>query len=550
MQKFDYIIVGAGSAGCVLAHRLSADPYNQVLLLEAGPADRNPFIHMPGGYGQLFRTAIDWSYWSEPQEHVNGKRMFLPRGKTWGGSSSTNAMAYVRGNRADYDAWAQMGNTGWDYDSVLPYFKRSENHAQFDQLDPRYHNDAGELHVTAERLFESPYSRAFIESGKAMGIPETPDYNGAEQAGIGYLHFTIHQGKRHSSAQAFLKPALKRPNLKILSGIQVLRVLLSSDRATGVEVLKGKSVMEALYAEKEVILSAGAFNSPQLLMLSGIGEADELKSQGIELRHELPGVGKNLQDHLFYLIGCESNQEKGLNHYLKPQYKIQSLGNYLLRKKGPLTTSPLEAFAFLNLDDHPSGVDFQLHFTPSNVGRGYDYDVYSTQTYPRKDGYMVLPSLIHPKSRGYLRLRSDNPLDAPRIQPNFLSEEEDLKKLLKGGKLAMELLNQSPFDPYRKARVAPLDWNSDDALAEHIRRSLETVYHPVGTCKMGQDEASVVDSQLRVHGIEGLRVVDASVMPQIPSGNTNAPVYMIAEKASDMIRGIQLSSSRSFLESK
>jgi choline dehydrogenase len=539
VANFDYIIIGAGSAGCVLANRLSENPNIKVLVLEAGGPDSNPLIHMPGGYSELFRTKVDWAFWTEPQKHVNGRRIFLPRGKTLGGCSSTNAMAYVRGNKGDYDDWAKMGNEGWSYEEVLPYFKKSEHFHQIDEVESDFHNQGGELHVENGTRFRTPYADAFVEAGTQIGIKHNKDYNGANQNGVMRLQFNIKNGKRHSGVDAFLKPALKRKNIKAITGAHVTRVLIENDTAVGVEYMKGRKTIR-IKATSEVIVSAGAFQSPHILMLSGIGDPMELKRHQIECKKELPGVGQNLQDHLFFSVSAISKQQKGTNHYIPQHKRILPLFQYLFSKKGPYTMSPLEAGGFIHLDDPTNSekrADFQFHFAPMHIGRGYDYDMYDISTYPTHDGFTILPSLLKPESRGTVSLRSNNPMDVPLIEPNFLEKESDLQQLIKGTKITLEMMGQSAFSPYLKELISPPDTSSDDALAEHIRNALETIYHPVGTCKMGNDEMSVVDSELRVHGIEGLRVVDASIMPEIVTGNTNAPVYMIAEKAADMILG-------------
>jgi choline dehydrogenase len=442
-------------------------------------------------------------------------------------------MAYVRGNRADYDEWAAMGNAGWSYEEVLPYFKRSEHN---EQIQNDYHGQDGELNVTFAQGYRTPVAGAFVQACVERGLPENQDYNGAEQRGAGLFQFTIKNFKRHSTARAFLVPAMKRPNLKVITKALTQRILIENDRATGVEFRIGSGSTQTAYAVREVILSAGSFNSPQLLMLSGVGDAEELKQHGIPLKKHLPGVGKNLQDHLFLPVSSLATIPLA-NNELSPLRQLIGLLNYGLFKKGPFTLGPLEAVAFTKITESPDPVDFQFHFSPIHLGNDYKGDLYDINTFPRTSGYTILPTLLKPKSRGYVALRSANPAEAPLIQPNFLSEEADLNTLLAGTKQAIELMEARAFAPYRQEIIVPPDRNSDEALILHIKKILETVYHPVGTCKMGQDEEAVVDAQLRVHGIEGLRVIDASIMPRIIAGNTNATSIMIGEKGADLILG-------------
>ncbi|MVM32257.1 choline dehydrogenase [Spirosoma sp. HMF4905] len=542
-MTFDYIIVGAGSAGCVLANRLSADPSLSVLLLEAGGPDTKMEIHIPAAYTKLHGSAVDWGFWTEPQAALNNRRMYQPRGKTLGGCSSTNAMAYVRGNRLDYDDWAALGNKGWGYQDVLPYFIRSEHNEQYSQLDPAYHGSEGPLNVTYATSFQTPLAAAFVDSCSQTGIPANPDYNGAKQEGTGLFQFTIKDGRRHSVASAFLKPIRNRPNLKVITGAHTKQILIQNDRVTGVEFVTGKNQTEQVTARKEVILSAGAFHSPQLLMLSGVGPVDTLRSAGITVKKELPGVGQNLQDHVFTGVSSLCSQRGvSANFHLKPLNQLKGLAQFFISHKGPLTMSPLEAVAFLKTEhlstqSHSDQVDMQFHFAPVHFGNDGKADFYDLATYPFTDGYTILPTLLKPKSRGYVSLRSRNPLDAPIIQPNYLTEEVDKLVLISGLRKAIEVMQADAFGPYSQGINMPTSYSSDDALWEHILAVLETVYHPVGTCKMGTDELAVVDDTLRAKGIEGLRVVDASIMPTIVSGNTNAPVIMIAEKAADLILG-------------
>lgn len=529
-STFDYIIVGAGSAGCVLANRLSDDPANSVLLIEAGGPDRKMEIRIPGGYAKLHRSEVDWGFWSEPQPFVNNRKIYLPRGRVLGGSSSTNAMAYVRGNKADFDEWAALGNPGWDYESVLQFFKKSEHN---EDISNAYHGQGGPLNVTFAKSFQTPFARAFVDACTERGIPKNEDYNGENQEGVGFFQFTIRQGKRHSTAEAFLKPVLHRKNLQVYTYSAVQKILIQKDRAVGVEFLSKNSLQKVL-AKKEVVLCAGAFQSPQLLMLSGIGEKEELKKLGIELKMGLPGVGKNLQDHLFFPISGLSTVQKGFNHSLSFFNQIKNLIHYGITHQGMLTCSPLEAVAFYPTEKGKP-VDFQIHFAPIQLGNDRNADMYDLNTYPHRDGFTLLPSLLKPKSKGFVGLKSGNAQDAPLIQPNFLSEEEDLKCLVRGAKKALEILGTNAFKPFLSQLVYPLNPNDEEGIANHIRTWVETIYHPVGTCKMGQDGDAVVDAQLRVKGIEGLRVADASIMPRIVAGNTNAAVIMIGEKAAKMI---------------
>ena len=534
MGAFDYIIIGAGSAGCVLANRLSKNPQNQVLVLEAGGPDRNLNIHIPGAYTKLHKSAVDWGFWTEEQPQVNNRKIYLPRGKTLGGSSSTNAMAYVRGNCADYDHWANLGNKGWDFNSILPYFKRSENHHQLDQVEADYHSDQGELDVCLPTRFKTPFVDDFVAACAAVGIPENKDYNGAKQEGAGLLQSTIKNGKRASGAASFLKPVLSRNNLTVITHAQVSKIHFDEKRAVAVSYTKGGK-SHRVEAAAEIIVSAGAFQSPQLLMVSGIGNAPELKAQSIDCVHNLPGVGKNLQDHIFFPISSLAKEQVGINHYIPALPQLGAAWDYFVHKKGVFCNGPLEGMAFFDVHQKGGKVNFQFHFSPMWIGNEYGYDPYDINAYPPVDGFTILPTLLHPKSRGTVEIQSDKMTDAPRIQPNFLSEEEDLNDLLKGGEMAMKVMDQAPLQQHIKALGLPHNRTSKAVLTDHIKQTLETVYHPVGTCKMGSDPMAVVDDQLRVHGIENLRVVDASIMPTIVSGNTNAPVYMIAEKATEMI---------------
>jgi choline dehydrogenase len=528
-MRFDYIIIGAGSSGCVLANRLSENPNVSVLLLEAGMPDRKTEIHIPGAYGNLHRTDVDWQFWSEPQEHVDNRKIYLPRGKVLGGSSSTNAMAYVRGSRYDFDEWASLGNKGWSYQEVLPYFMRSEHN---ENLNGRYHGKDGPLHVSYCRE-PSPLGAQFVKACAETGMAENGDYNGEEQVGAHMLQFTIRNGVRQSTAAAFLKPALRRRNLKVFTGCHVSRIVIQYDQAMGVEFIRNNAT-ETVACNKEIIVSAGAFQSPQVLMLSGLGDRDELVRAGIEVRKHLPGVGKNLQEHVWSGVSCLSGIPTG-NTVLRTLPKMKAVMQHLLFKKGPLCNSPLEANAFYKSNTELDRPDLQFHFVPLGIGGDYSTDIYNIRSFPKLDGFSVLSILIRPKSRGYVALRNKDPMQHPLIQPNLLSEPSDLDTLVKGLRKAFEIVEAPALKRYSKGVLMPNLPCTDEQLADHVRKSLETLYHPVGTCKMGNDAMAVVDERLRVRGIKGLRVADASIMPTIISGNTNAACIMIGEKAADMI---------------
>ena len=534
-MKYDYIIIGAGSAGCVLANRLSEDKNVTVLLLEAGGKDTKIELAIPGAYGKLMKSDVDWGFSTAPQKYVNNREIYLPRGKTLGGSSSTNAMAYVRGHKEDFNDWAKLGNKGWGYEDVLPYFIKSENN---EQLNNSYHGKGGEMNVTFAQQYKTPLADAFVKGCIEKGIPENKDYNGAEMEGAGFFQFTIKNAKRESTATAFLNPAKGRKNLTIITKAHTNKIIIENNIAIGVAYFNEKNTIENAYCNKEIILSAGSFGSPQILMLSGIGDAEELKKVGVPVLKNTPGVGKNLQDHLFFATSCLCSQKKTtLNSYISTLPQLGALANYLILKKGPFTISLLEAVAFLKLDKNLDRPNLQFHFAPIQIGNDGKTDFHDPTTFPTEDGFTILPTLLKPLSRGYVALRSNNPKDSLLIQPNFLEKEEDRQVLIKGYYKAKEVLMSNAFKPYRIKMHFPVDDSSEEKVLEHIKTFLETVYHPVGTCKMGNDAMAVVDDNLKVIGIEGLRVADASIMPTIVSGNTNAACIMIAEKAADLIKG-------------
>lgn len=527
---YDYIIVGAGSAGCVLANRLSEDPDCRVLLLEAGPRDWHPFIHMPAGLAKLVgKKGVNWDYSTAPEPQLDDRLLWWPRGKVLGGSSSINAMCYIRGHALDYDEWAAMGAEGWQWANALPYFRRSEGN---ERGASEFHGGDGPLGVSDPR-YRNPLSEVFLEAAREAGHGLTDDFNGARQEGFGWYQTTTRDGARSSSARAYLAPVRKRPNLTVVTNATASRVTFEKGRATGVVYsVKGRGAY-CEGARREVILSGGAINSPQLLMLSGIGPAGDLRRHGIEVLADLPGVGANLHDHLD--ICTLQRCTRGLSYDTVSDASV-AFRYYLMGRSGPGSSNIAEAGGFLRSHLAEDGrPDMQFHFVPAQL------DDHGRNRLPGS-GYTLHACGLRPRSRGRLSLASANAADKPRIEAAYLSDPEgfDLKVMVEAVRISREILAQPAFAPYRGEEVFPGPKVQDEAgIVAFIRRKAESIYHPVGTCRMGRadDPDTVVDPQLRVKGVEGLRVVDASVMPRLVGGNTNAPTMMIAERAADLIRG-------------
>jgi len=520
-NSYDYIIVGAGSAGCVLAARLTEDPHSRVLLLEAGGADDAREVRIPAAFSKLYKTKFDWNYSTEPEPCLHKRQLYWPRGKMLGGSSSMNAMIYVRGNRLDYDHWGSLGNQGWRYQDVLPYFKKSEKQQRGES---QYHGASGPLHVSDLRRVNL-LTRAFLEAAAELGMPGNSDFNAAEQEGAGLYQVTQKNGTRHSAADAYLRPALARNNLTVLTEAHATRVFVEGRRARAVVFLRN-NVAETASADREVILAGGSVNSPQLLLLSGIGPADEIRRAGVEVVHDLPGVGKNLQDHPMVSVGYLCTKPVTM----ATAESIRNFLLYLILRRGPLVSNVAEAGIFMRTRPESGRPDLQLLFGPAYyVNHGLN---------PRKEHCFGFgPTLLAPESRGSITLKSANPLEPAAIRVNYLSTDADMRVIVEGVKLSRQLAYARPFTQYRGEELHPgANVRSDSEIIDFIRAEAQTLYHPVGTCKMGNDAMAVVDQKLCVHGIGALRVIDASIMPRIIAGNTNAPTVMIAEKAADMIR--------------
>jgi len=553
MTEFDYVIVGGGSAGCVLANRLTENPEVTVCLLETGPPDNNPLIHIPAMFAFLQETEYAYQYETSPQKEFNEvtvtegasnavdsfggshpmpqnyqekRKGFQPRGRTLGGSSSVNGMVYIRGHKWDYDHWASLGNEGWSYDDVLPYFTKSEHN---ESLDDDYHGKDGPLNV-AELRHDNPFSRYFVEAG-SQHYPINHDFNGAEQEGIGLYQVTQKNGKRCSAAVGYLNPVKNRKNLTILTDTIVDKVIFENLRAVSVKC-KTKNRDNEIHAKKEILLCGGAYGSPTILQRSGIGNENFLQSKGIECLVNLKGVGENLQDHIDYIT---SHRVDSWELFGKPTRSLKfflraplELLKYVLASKGMWTSNLAEGGAFIKSDDSLEVPDLQLHFTVGMVEDHGRADIWG-------NGFSCHVCLLRPKSLGTVKIASKDTDDDPIIDPNYLSHEDDMKVMIKGYKKMMEIMNTEPLKQFNNIRN-PININDDNAIESAIRTRSDTIYHPVGTCKMGNDDMAVVDSNLRVKGVSGLRVIDASIMPTLIGGNTNAPAIMIAEKAADLIK--------------
>jgi choline dehydrogenase len=527
---YDYIVVGGGSAGCVLAARLSEDPATRVLLLEAGPPDRSLWIHLPIGYGKtMWSTTYNWCFHTDPDPNMNGRRIYWPRGKTLGGCSSINGLIYIRGQREDYDHWAAQGNPGWSYDDCLPYFRKSEANQRGAS---EFHGGDGPLRVS-DIGAKHPLIEAFIAGAQQRGVPRTEDFNGAQQEGAGYYQLNTHQGWRCSTAKAYLRPAEDRPNLQVVTEAQVTQLRLDGQRVVGLS-FRQQGVQHEVSCAAEVLLAAGAIQSPQLLQLSGIGAPDLLQSRGVEVRHALPGVGENLQDHLQLRLIYECTQPITTNDQLNSWMGQVRIGlQWLLQRSGPLAVGINQGGCFMRATPEAQRPDIQFHVATLSA------DMAGGKVHPFS-GFTMSVCQLRPESRGHIRIRSNDPFEPPEMQPNYLSAELDRRTAVAAIRAARSIATSPAMQPLVRREVKPGPDAADDdaALLEFARNNGATIFHPSGTCAMGPDPRSgaVVDARLRVHGLAGLRVIDCSAMPTLVSGNTNAPAVMMAEKAVDMIR--------------
>ena len=522
-DRFDYIVVGAGAAGCAVANRLSEDPTVSVLLLEAGGKDSSFLIHIPVGFTKLTGPKVNWGYETVPQTQLNNREMWYPQGRTLGGSTSINAMIYIRGNRQDYENWSQLGNKQWGYEQVLPFFRRAESN---ERLNDRYHGTNGAMNVT-EQVQHNELSKAFVRAAQELGLKFTPDFNGEVQDGVGYYDVTQKKARRESAATAYLRPARNRSNLTIQTHALATKVLVEDGRAIGINyTLNGRP--SVAYANREVVLSSGAVNSPRLLLLSGIGPAEELRALGIDVVHDLPGVGKNFQDHMDVYLTAETTPVS-YNRSDRPVPAVLAMIQYILYRTGPITASVCEAGMFVRSSEAVEAPDIQMHCLPA-------YVIDHGRIRVKGHGMTINTCNVRPKSVGSVTLRSADPAVQPAIDPAFLTDPYDWKVSLEGFKWGREMLATKAYAPFVKKEHMPgKDVKTDKQIREYVKQWAKTDYHPVGSCKMGNDSLAVVDEQLRVHGLEGLRVIDASIMPTLISGNTQATSIMIGEKGAHHI---------------
>ncbi|MDC3234519.1 GMC family oxidoreductase N-terminal domain-containing protein [Candidatus Puniceispirillum sp.] len=531
-EKYDYVIVGAGTAGCVLANRLTACGKYTVCLLEAGPPDWNPMIHIPAGFMKtIANPSVNWLYQSEPCPGTNGRTIPMPRGKVIGGSSSINGLIFSRGQKMDFDVWAQKGNRGWSYDDVLPYFRRYESHEN--SVDNTFRGQSGEMTIT-DLKWRDPLCEAFIKGAESIGIPRNPDYNGAYQEGTSYVQRTSTGKLRMSAARAFLKPARKRQNLRVITNAHATKILLDGKRATGVAYKRGgvSGRSDEVHASLEVIIAGGAINSPQLLQISGIGPANMLNDLGIEVVHDLAGVGENLRDHYGARLTARAKNVDTINELAHGPKLFGEIVKYFLGRRSILELGPTLVYCFWHSDEMIRNADLQISFTPASYNEGKQAKL------DKEPGFSLAAWQQRPESLGYVRVRNKNPFEKPQIQPNYLSHEEDRRVLLAGIKVSRRLMNTEALAPYFDYEGYPgAHVQKDDELLDVARQRSTTLYHLMGTCRMATetDPTAVVDDQLRIHGLQNIRVIDASIMPSMPSANLNAAVMMIAEKGADMI---------------